>query len=214
MACMQFGKGSALTVTAGSHFDYGRPGHGMLAIRSNGKIVLESRAEMVMHNIFSIGEYRDETGPGKFSLHLKPGSKFTFGPEAMLTNENSRFRESTFLDVYMEGGMLDDSNLTPEERALIRKIYPNPSAEFADNLQVLGNPFSETLDLTITTARPMPVSVELMGINGQSIQYHEFEAGLGSNYYQLKTDALPAGTYLLRATTPYATCSKRVMKAD
>ncbi len=214
MACMQFGKGSALTVTAGSHFVYGRPGHGMLAIRSNGKIVLEPRAEMVMHNIFSIGEYRDEIGPGKFSLHLKPGSKFTFGPDAMLTNENSRFRESTMLDVYMEGGTLDDSNLSTEERALIRRIYPSPSAEFADNLQILGNPFSETLEITLTTAGAMPITVDLMGMNGQLLQHHELEATLGANYFQLKTNALPAGTYLLRATTPYASCTKRVLKAD
>ena len=53
-----------------------------------------------------------------------------------------------------------------------------------------------------------------MGMNGQLLQHHEFEAILGANYFQLKTNALPAGTYLLRATTPYASCTKRVLKAD
>jgi hypothetical protein len=147
-------------------------------------------------------------------LHLKPGSEFNFWPDAILTNENSRFRESTFRDVYMEGGTLDDSNLSPEERALIRRIYPSPSAEFADNLQLFGNPFSETLELTLTTAGAMSVNVDLMGMNGQSIQHHEFEATLGANYFPLKTNELPAGTYLLRATTPYASCTKKVLKAD
>jgi hypothetical protein len=214
MACMQFGKGSALTVSAGSRFEYGRPGNGMLAIRSGGKIVLENRAEFVVHNILSFNEYREETSAQKFEVHLMPGSKFEFGADAILTNENSRFRENTFLEVYMEGGTLDDSKLSPEERALIRRIYPSPSAEFSDNLQILGNPFSETLELTLTTAGEMPVTVELMGMNGQLLQRNAFLATLGTNYLQLKTNDLPIGAYLLRATTPYATCTKRVLKAD
>ena len=53
-----------------------------------------------------------------------------------------------------------------------------------------------------------------MAMNGQLLQRNAFLATLGTNYLQLKTNDLPIGAYLLRATTPYATCTRRVLKAD
>lgn len=48
------------------------------------------------------------------------------------------------LNVRMLGGELDDSGLDAGERALINRIYPTPSPNLADNVQVLPNPVPDS----------------------------------------------------------------------
>lgn len=209
-ACMQFGKGSALTVESGARLDYGRPGHGMLALRSGGKVVLKHNAELVIHHILAFGEYRWEDSPQTFEVHLQPGSKLVFGPEAVLTNGLTAFPEVSRLDVYMEGGTLDDSNLAPQERALIRRIYPSAHEELASNLQILGNPFGEHLECTFLSDRVMPLELELITLDGRIVAQTSQMAEKGVNRILWPQPDLANGTYLLRLRTPYATCTKKV----
>lgn len=211
-ACMQFGKGSALTVDNGAKLQYGRPGHGMLALRSNGKVILKHNAELVIHHILAFGEYRWEDSPQKFEVHLQSGSKLIFGPEAVLTNSLSAFPDVSKLDVYMEGGTLDDSQLSPEERALIRRIYPSAHDEFAGNIKILGNPFSELLECTLTADHAMSIELELITLDGRVVSRKTQSVGKGVNRILWQQADLANGMYFLRITTPYASCSKRVSR--
>lgn len=211
-ACMQFGKAGKLTVDHDAKLSYGKPGQGMLALRSGGKIVLKHNAELVVEHLLAFGEYRWEDSPQTFEVYLQPGSKLTFGQDAILTNSLSAFPHESKLDVYMEGGTLDDTKLSHEERALIRRIYPSAHDAFADNLKVLGNPFGDLLECTFTSDRAMSVDLELITLDGRVASQHRQSVDRGVNRIQWPQPALVSGMYLLRLSTPYGTCAKRVSK--
>jgi hypothetical protein len=212
MACMSFGRGGTLRVADGATLQYGKPGNGMIAFRTGGNIEIGRQAELHIGGSLVIGEYHEELSPQSFEIHLKPGSKLTFAPGSHLRNFLSKFPAATYLDIYLEGGTLDDAGLVSAERALIRRHYTSLQAEFADNLQMLENPFSDRLAFAFTSRADLPLTIELLGLDGRSLRRMETITKAGNNSYQLETAHLPSGIYVLSLQTPYGQCGKKVVR--
>lgn len=211
MACMSFGNGGTLRVDDGATLTYGKPGNGMIAFRTGGHIELGQNAELVIGGSLVIGEYGHEQTPQTFEIHLKRGNKLTFAQGARLRNFMSKFPESTYLDIYLEGGILDDSGLSASDRALIHRHYPSVMDELAENFKVLGNPFADELTFSLTSRSGIPIRVELLALDGRKLLEMDAITQDGINAHIFKTGALPAGVYLLSLTTLYGKCARRVM---
>jgi hypothetical protein len=210
-ACMSFGKGGTLRVDDGATLQFGKPGHGMIALRTGGKIDIGRNAELVIGGSLVFGEYRQEHTAQTFEIHLPRGSKLRFAEGSHLRNFLSAFPD-TQLDVYLEGGTLDDAALAPLERALIRRHYATVSAEFEENLDVYENPFSESLAFSFTSKAGIPLSIDLLSIDGRKLRHVQVVTQQGNNTFEWETATIASGVYLLQLTTPDARCTRRVLR--
>lgn len=210
-SCMLFGKGGKLIVPDGVTFEYGRAGMGMLALRTGGIIELGQGSELHLHNQFVFGEYRDENKPQSFDIYLKPGARLTFGAGSSLSNRLSKFPDATFLNVHMQGGVLDDSHLSKRERALIRRIYDD-APESGPPVHVFGNPFHDVLTYTYGAERKTQLTTQLYTASGKLVYTQSRVTGVGNQRHDIQTAALAPGIYLLRIVTADAVITRKVVK--
>jgi Secretion system C-terminal sorting domain len=117
------------------------------------------------------------------------------------------------LHVRMLGGTLDDSALLPEDRDLIRRIYPEPVAAFADNVQVWPNPFGEMFGLSYRASKTEKIRLTWANLSGQIVLEETQTAQKGDNKWPLKTPPL-AGLYLLKVRGETGETVLKVARAD
>ena len=213
-SCMLFGRGSSLEVADGTTFHYGAPGLGMLAIKTGGKLTIGRGSELVVHNKLVFGEYEDDPEPADIHIYLDRGSKLTFAPGSELSNQFSKFKDVCLLNVHLRGGELDDSGLSEEDRKLIRRIYDDPRELFAENVDVLGNPFSGELSVSILSEGGEEVELTLYGLDGKVYGEREVQLKQGYNGIEMDTGTLPAGVYLLQVDNGAAAVTERVLKLE
>lgn len=213
-SCMLLGRGGGMRIEDGVTFHYGQPGAGMLAIKTGGKLIFGRGSELVIHNKLIFGEYKDDPEAADIHIYLDRGSKLAFAPGSELSNQFSKFPEECKLNVHLRGGILDDSGLSEAEKQLIRRIYDDPYQALADNLSILGNPFSAQLGLSILGAGGEDIALELYGVDGKLHAARTLRLEKGQNDLQIDTRQLPAGLYLLQVGDGKATITKRVLKMD
>lgn len=214
MGCLMFGRGSTFEMVPGSKLDYGHKGQGMLALRSGGKLILQKDAALTIHNTLIIGDYINEPDPRPIEIELHRGSRLTFAPGSHLSGELSLYPEDMVLTVHMKGGVLDDSELTPQERAMIRKVYDRPQTQFEDNVLIHGNPFGDELGLAVIGEGGENLALEVLDVEGRRVVQKNYVLEEGVNDLRVLTPALGTGVYFLRLQQGEAVVVRRIVKID
>lgn len=209
-SCMKFRSESALRVLEGSTLHYGNDGTGMLALCAGSTIALERNATMIVDGVLNMSECNNDIPPQQLYMDLPPGSKLIFTDKARLTNRYSQGQQM-HLNVRMLGGTIDDAALAPEDRELIRRIYPEPSVEFADNVSIAPNPFADVFSLIYLAGKPETLALRWTSISGQTIREETRQALPGPNEWQPDTPET-AGVYLLTVESESGRVTKKVVK--
>lgn len=210
--CMMFGKGSALIVPDGVHFDFGKRGNGLLALRTGGKLDLGKDSQLTIYNTLNFCEYYLEEATNVIEIELNRGSRLVFAPGSHLTNELSKDPNNCFLTVHMNGGYLDDSNLSPEERALIRRVYTTPAAEFEANVAIHSNPVDEDIELSVIGHAGEELDVAVWDAAGKNCFDEAVLLQEGTNDLRFQVDELPQGVYFLKLQKGQHALTERILK--
>jgi hypothetical protein len=135
-------------------------------------------------------------------MELNPGSTLAFGPNASIMRKYNP-EEDMRLNIYMNGGTLDWENLSPESRALINLIYPDPTIIPEGTLLIAPNPTADVLGFDYTTGEDTEtIEVQVFNEQGQLLIQRTFQAKEGSHYYELPVGNLARGWYVLRVLDP------------
>lgn len=193
--CMQFRTGSALRVLEGTSLHYGNDGAGILVLCPSTTIALERNASLEMDGLLNLIYCKEDLGDQQIYMDLPPGAKLVFTSNAHITNQYT-LDQKVMLNVRMLGGTLDDSALDPADRALIRRLYPEPSASFLDNLRFFPNPFEETFNLSYLSKNDETLHLSWFNLSGQTVLTETMSAQKGMNEWQPRVPT-SAGMYLI-----------------
>lgn len=210
MSCFFFGKGGALEVADGATMHYGMDGKGMMILKTGGTIIIGKGAELVIGNTVTMEEYYGEQ-PAQIYMTLNQGSKLTFAPGARLEN-NYSINGAMKLNIFMKGGVLDDSGLPAEDKANINLIYDQPNANPDDNLKIMGNPIQGTIQFSYLTDQAENITVELVDLQGRIVNSEILGCQKGINYLQTGLNNGMQGVYLLRIVSANNTIVKKLVK--
>jgi hypothetical protein len=210
MACLYFGKGGALEVADGATMHYGETGKGMLLLKTGGTIIIGKGAELVIGNTVTMKEYYGEK-PAQIYMTLNQGSKLTFAPGSHLVN-NLSIGQAMKLNIFMKGGILDDSGLSAEDKANINLIYDQPNPHPEDNLKILGNPVQGNIQFSYLTDQAGNISVELIDLQGRTVSTQTMYCQRGVNYLQLVVNDGVKGGYMLRVSGANNSMVKKLVR--
>lgn len=209
-SCMQFRNGSKLRVLEGASLHYGNNGAGMLALCAGGTIAIERNATLTVDCILNLAECNDALPPQQIYMDLPAGARLVFTGKARLTNRYSQGQQM-LLNVRMLGGSIDDYALSPEDQALIRRIYPEPAPAFGDNVAIAPNPFGETFTLTYIAGETEEMTLRWLNISGQIVLEERLQAVRGLNEW-IPATPFEAGMYLLSLETEAGKTTRKVLK--
>ncbi|MCC6724312.1 MAG: T9SS type A sorting domain-containing protein [Saprospiraceae bacterium] len=211
-ACMMFRNGGTLEVADGVTMQYGQDGRGIMALRSGGKMKLGEGSTLLFDGFLWLQGIPTTQHPDpQFYLDLKPGMSLIFGEGAHITNVMSTVPDVK-LNVYMNGGTLDDSKLNDKARQRINRIYPKPSKRFADNVQLLQNPSLGTATIGYTAAGNERVLVEIHDLQGRLTWYKTFDATEGLNNFEVDINGTAAGVYVATVSANGGRASLKMMR--
>lgn len=196
-SCMMVANGGEIQVNNRGHLKYGPDGVGLLGLFNRGTLRLEQHTTLEVNTRVSLlGQGPNEHG----YADLQPGSRLIFGEGSALDRQypNSGMR----LRVLMNGGTLDDSRLTADERALIERIYPHelPKPVFG-SVAVFPNPARTYLQLALNSRFPNgPAHWAITDVNGRTVAEGQLEWSAYDGSVTLPALSLPRGTYHIRVT--------------
>jgi len=196
-ACMQFSQGSKLVVGEDTFFEYGNNGLGMLALRTGGSIEIGKNATLFIDNILRMHEFQEENESQQIYMDLNKGSSLIFGENAKIHNDYS-IDQNMKLNVLMNGGILDDSKLSPEDRTKINLIYPEPPTQIQDNVNIFPNPTTQFLNYSFILENDATVTIEMYDVTGRFIFSKKENGQKGWNEFQTDISDFPLGVYFLK----------------
>lgn len=196
-SCFQFRKGSALHVMEDAMLHYGNNGAGMLALCATGTIKLEPNSTLLVDAVLNLAECDDAIEPTHIYMDLPKTASLIFTENARLTNRFSQGQQME-LHVRMLGGTLDDSRLAPEDRALIKRVYPDPAPNFSDNFSLSPNPFQTAPRLSYLSAGTEQLWLQWLAPDGKIVSETQLSAEKGFNEWTLHNTPPNTGFYLLR----------------
>ncbi len=196
-SCFLFGKGGALKVPDNTTFHYGSKDRGMLLLKTGGSIEIGQNAELILKGQMNLKEYQEDEGPKDIYMTLQEGSRLTFAEGSRLTNWWSK--DGTIkLNIYMKGGVLDDSGLPAEDRLLINRIYPSEKKEKQNRLRILENPLmNDPITYSVTLPDQRSFTYQLIDISGKVLRSGKNAGIKGKNQYRISSSELSSGIYLL-----------------
>ncbi len=210
-ACMMFKNGGALEVGDGATFQYGQEGKGIMALRPGSTFRLGRGSTLLMENLLWLQGVPTAKYPDpQIYMNLPLGSSLVFGEHANIYNGMSV--SDTKLNVYMNGGTLDDSKLSPASRQLINRIYPKPKADFSDNVKLLQNPVQDLLTLGYVSGGAESVLVEVFDMQGKKMGEQKFEVNEGFNTLNYGVSGVATGIYLASVSTKSGRAIVKVTK--
>ncbi|WP_020537175.1 hypothetical protein [Lewinella cohaerens] len=197
-SCLMFQTGGTLAIKEEAVFDYGRSGIGVLGLARDGHLDLKQNSTMTIDSKVMLVAYTGSEREQAYA-HLAPGSTLRFGPNANLSRT---LGNNMYLNVYMNGGTLDDSELSKEERQLIRRIYPQVALPVAGKATVAPNPSSGEIMLVMPESElsgdwPYQVFNEL----GQLVASGELEALVEGRYRIRPSATMTSGLYRILVQT-------------
>lgn len=208
-ACFMFRKGSRLKIGDGATFNYGNYGLGILAMFPDSKLEFGEDATLIVDGRMMLMGY-PEAPEKELHIELKPGQKLVFSERSRLMRVPWA-NAPVHLNVHMLGGELDDSNLRPEDRELIRRIYPEVKGSLKDNLAVSPNPNSGTFEVRITANEPGQAGFQLFTLDGKAAGAPiQIALEKGINPIPLSWSVAP-GVYLLRVNTGKDIATKKIL---
>ncbi len=212
-ACFQFKNNSALIVGDDTYLEYGENGMGMLALATGGTIKIGKNSTLFINNTMALLEQPQLYGiveDQQIYMELNKGSTLAFGEKAKLTNKFS-IDKNMKLNIYMNGGILDDSKLSPEERAIINLIYPTPPTVFTENVKVFPNPTSDLVTFSMILENENRVMIEAYDLTGKLI-FSKIENGQkGNNDFQIQVNDISEGIYFFKIKTNLGEAVEKVV---
>lgn len=211
-ACMQFRRGSALRVMENGKLHYGRNGAGMLLLCATSTIALERNAAMTIDGLLMLNECEPDLPPQHIYIDLPAGTSLHFTENARISNQFSQ-NQAMRLRVRMQGGTLDDAALDPGSRALIERIYPEPSPNMFENVALFPNPVQQDATLQYLAGMRETVWVKWLHLNGQLCAEQQFIAEKGMNEWKMLAPAAP-GAYLVQVSGQAGTIVKKAVVVE
>ena len=196
-ACLMFKNKGALVVGENHTLYYGQNGKGILALQPGGEIILEKNSELIIDNTLWLQGFLSEKYEPQFYIDLQPSMTLTFGEHARILNLLSH-SENTKLNVFMNGGTLNDNNLSADSRNLINRIYPKPAERFLDNITIYQNPVSSELTFGFLADEVGNLKLELFDMNGKLVSFKNYNVEKGHSKNTHSLDNLPTGIYVLK----------------
>ncbi|PHN05587.1 T9SS type A sorting domain-containing protein [Flavilitoribacter nigricans] len=195
-SCIMLREGGRIGIPDNTRFVYGN-GVGALGLDKGGTIRIGSGSELVINNTAILPNYLD--GPDRqFYMELNPGSRLTFGEDSRLIRKGHVEDGHMLFNVYMKGGILDDSRLSARDRRLINRIYPEETKMEADWLRIQGNPSRTNLRLLVEARASDPtIDWTIRDLNGRALRSGQFEPLPGMNRQEISLGSLSGGMYLL-----------------
>ena len=208
-SCMQFLDGGKLVVADNTDLLYGNRGVGVLALRQGGTIEIGKNSSLTINNLLIMNESR----PGEAAqiyMELNEGSRLLFGEQSRLSNAGSLGRQMK-LNIYMNGGILDEQHLSPAERALINKIYPSLPPPNYDAIHVFPNPASEQLYIEFAQAEATIVHIAISDLNGRQLMNRQEHLDSGKHQLRLPLAGLSSGLYYISMRTDTHTFFEKIV---
>lgn len=211
-SCLSVRDGGRFVVTEGAEVVYGQEGIGMLAFQSGSNLVLEPNSTMIMNSqLVLVDNYLTEEK--QMYVDLQPGSKFIFSETAGLMQK--KFANGyLMLNVYMNGGEIDESHLSAEERLLINKIYPEVSPYLAENIRIVDNPIMDKLTFELVVDDEQSIDWQIIGIDGKLYKQASSIMTKGRNNKEINVADLNNGVYILTVQTPKGNTAVKWIKAE
>lgn len=197
-SCIRIEKDATLRVKENSQLNYGFHGEGMLALNSGCNVVLEENAKVVFNSIFSIWENAWEDYPNDIEITLNPGNQLIFGPQAQFVNKSLDNRMK--LVIHQQGGYLDVSNLSEEEKQHIEIVYEEPSSSFAILTHALQ---ADNMFLALHATNSFISNFSILDLNGKLIKKGQINVNSGYNSIHIDLPVLALGTYFISFDSPF-----------
>ena len=210
-SCVMFKSGAAIKVADSSTLQYGNNGVGVLGLGSGGTIVLGKGSSMFINNRVSLIKDPNSIYSGDIYMNLNKGNTLGFGEGASITND-AKSETGAHLCIYMNGGNLDMSGLNEESKKLIRLIYPVPSDEFAEKINIFPNPTSEIFTAEIQNEKPQKITIQITDLNGKILQQQDADLIAGINAIKISAKNLEKGIFLVNFITGSEQGIKRLVK--
>lgn len=212
-SCLLFKNESAFILADDTNFEYGKNGMGMLVLGHGGTIKLGKNSTLLVNNRMVLVEDPSLFGmvdDQQIYMELNKGSTLVFGEQAHLTNSFSIDRNMK-LNIYMNGGILDDSKLSSDELEVINLIYPTPPAVFSKNVKVFPNPTSDILIFSMILENENSVEIEAYDLAGRFVFSKTENGQKGENYFQFQVSGLSKGVYFFKIKTDLGEVIEKVM---
>ncbi len=210
--CLMFHRGAALAIADNTTFHYGNNGIGVLALGPGGTIEFGDNSTLVINNRLVLSDFWQHPS-NQVYMHLPKGASLIFGEHGKLTKQGLSPEEGHMkLNVYMEGGILDDSHLSETEKQLINRIYPEVGPKMADNVQILGNPAENNLQYSINLQDPTEVNWSIFDRNGKLVLRGTKHQEKGLHFEGINIHTLPRGIYFFEVSTVEGTITSRFIK--
>lgn len=212
-SCLLFKSGASFILADDTYFEYGKNGMGMLVLGQDGTIKLGKNSTLLINNRMVLVENPALFGTvdnQQIYMELNEGSTLAFGEQAYLTNHFSIDRNMK-LNIYMNGGILDDSKLSPDELEVINLIYPTPPEVFRENVKVFPNPTSDRLTFSMILENENRIEIEAYDLAGRFV-FSKIENGQkGKNDFQIQVSDLSKGVYFFKIKTELGEAIEKVM---
>jgi type IX secretion system substrate protein len=211
-SCMMFRYGGELKIAQNAFLQYGDGGEGILALGKQSKVNLETGSTLVIDNKVLLLDIVDNVDD-QIKVDLQPGSAMIFGDNARIIRSDGS-QGNQIINVYMNGGVLDDHKLTNEERMMINKIYPksNQTHLSEPSLLIYPNPVNAVLTCRYISLSEQLAEVEVMNLNGQLIYNNSKFLVEGINDIVLNIDIPKSGIFILKLTTKEGQISGKFVK--
>ena len=210
-SCVMFKSGAAIKVADSSSLQYGNNGVGVLGLGSGGTVVLGKGSSMYINNRVSLIKDPNSIYSGDIYMNLNKGNTFGFGNGASITND-AKSETGAHLCIYMNGGELDLSGLNEESKKLIRLIYPIPSEDFSEKMNLFPNPTSEIFTAEIQNEKPQKITIQITDLNGKILQQQDADLIAGINAIKISAKNLEKGIFLVNFITGSEQGIKRLVK--
>lgn len=193
-ACFAFRNGSTLKLEDGTRFDYGQSGSGILALRSGCTVDIGRDALLVMHNMIDIKEELGVTTHRNIELTLRDGARLVFAPGSKVHNANS-IGQACKLVVRLDGGSIDISGLSPEDREKV-VVIELPPTDLPSPL-LTGNVLSDVGTLQLAMREAGTADILVTDMLGRVMMSWQQALGEGNNAVPFARGGLASGQYLL-----------------
>ncbi len=206
-SCMIFKNGATLNVAENATFHYGNGGEGMLAICDGSTINIAKNGILVIDNHMILKSNGNKENQQVF-MELNPGSTLQFAENAKLSHIG--LYPEMRLNIYMNGGVLDDHLLTESERQLINRIYPEPDEQ--NIFTVSPNPISENCMVSMIAKNEGDISFQIIDMNGRMVQSYQKSIEKGYNEFGLNLNGYSSGMYLFKLESSEMSACQKLIK--
>lgn len=197
LSCWVFKNGAAFNITENATCNYGTINNlGIMGLRENSIINIERNATLNIFNRMVILEQVAANGAKQFYMTLNPTSTLRFMPGSHLCNWYS-VDNTILLNVYMKGGVLDDSGLPDDEKWMINRIY-EPSDIVPSKLTVYPNPAAEQTTVLLNSPEDEDATLMMIDALGRIIKQQTLHLQKGINEETCFLDDTTPGVYVLK----------------